>query len=197
MILALSPHTDDTDLGCGGMLAKYRNRYKTHVKVVAFSDCGNETTRREFMYAQSHLEVTDCYVHDFSVREFHHHRQEILEILRKLYLQYRPDFVLTPSTSDCHQDHKVVTEEAIRAFKNCSIYGYKLPWNNVTASHSNVFCKLNEEDVRKKKLALSKYATQSVRPYMDENYIEAQLLANGIMCGVKYAESFEAIRVVI
>jgi len=68
--------------------------------------------------------------YNYPVREFPAHRQEILDELIKLKKQIQPDLVFLPNTRDIHQDHEVISREGIRAFKQCRLLGYELPWNN-------------------------------------------------------------------
>ena len=44
--------------------------------------------------------------------------------------------------------------------------------------------------------AISKYKSQSERPYMNKGFITHWAEINGMKIGVKYAEAFEAIRIV-
>jgi LmbE family N-acetylglucosaminyl deacetylase len=50
-------------------------------------------------------------VHDFDVRTFPEHRQDILELLVALWEEWRPDAVFQPSLHDIHQDHQVIAAE--------------------------------------------------------------------------------------
>ena len=47
-------------------------------------------------------------VHDFDVRTFPDHRQEILELLIELWNDWQPDVVFQPSLHDIHQDHQTI-----------------------------------------------------------------------------------------
>ena len=35
-----------------------------------------------------------------------------------------------PTLKDIHQDHETISKEGLRAFKNTTILGYELIWNN-------------------------------------------------------------------
>ncbi|MDP7207042.1 MAG: PIG-L family deacetylase, partial [Candidatus Bathyarchaeota archaeon] len=104
--------------------------------------------------------------------------------------------VFTPTTTDIHQDHGVVTSEAKRAFRNCTLLGYELPWNNIIF-HENCFISLNGAHVEKKLKALKCYDTQKTRLYFDREYLHGLLRAKGLHIGEKYAESFEVIKLVL
>lgn len=181
MILALSPHCDDHDLGCSGYLST-----KKDVKVIGFSDCSNPDVAREFYEVND----GDSKVLNFKRRTFNENRQRILDHL----LQYKPEIVLVPSTTDCHQDHQVITQEAIRAYKNSTILGYYLPWNNVVGYSPNAFFPMTGLQVRLKISRVQNYKSQEHRPYMTEDAIRSTLVHNGLMAGYQYAEAFEVIR---
>ena len=101
-----------------------------------------------------------------------------------------------PSLNDIHQDHKTIAEEGLRAFKNRTVLGYELIWNNLKFN-TDCFVSLDKNDIEKKVEALSKYKTQEGREYMSKEFIFALAKARGIQIGVEYAESFEVIRWII
>ena len=83
---------------------------------------------------------------------------------------FLPDLVLMPSTRDIHQDHVVVANEGIRAYKYSMILAYEILWNqlNFTAS---AFVALQSHHVESKVRALNCYASQKARPYMNEESV--------------------------
>ena len=198
-ILVLSPHTDDGELGCGGSIAKFVEEGR-ELYYVAFSDIGKEVLRREVKESTRILRLNqkNVYIFDFKVRHFPKYRQEILDTLIKLREEIKPTVVFTPSLKDVHQDHQVVTSEALRAFKKTAltILGYEEPWNCFTFS-TTVFIVLEEKHVRRKIEALKKYESQMDRDYMNEEFIMGLARTRGTQIGEKYAEAFEIMRWVI
>ena len=104
--------------------------------------------------------------------------------------------VFVPSPNDIHQDHQVISEEGLRAFKQTTVLGYEMPWNNL-AFQTSCFIRLQEEHVEKKVRALEKYKSQLHRDYLNENFIRSLATTRGVQIGVKYAEAFEIIRLVL
>jgi len=204
-ILVLAPHTDDGELGLGGSIAKYCAEGK-EVFYAAFSTCRRslppgfepDALEKEMREATKVLGVKEqnIIVFDFDVRVFKEVRQEILEELVKLKKQINPDMVFVPSPNDIHQDHQVISEEGLRAFKQTTILGYEMPWNNL-AFQTSCFIRLQEEHVEKKVRALEKYKSQLHRDYLNENFIRSLATTRGVQIGVKYAEAFEIIRLVL
>lgn len=199
-ILILSPHTDDGELGCGGSIAKFVEERK-NVYYAAFSCCEKsvpegypcDILKKEVKKATGVLGTEDPILYDFEVREFPRLRQEILDVMIDIRRELRPEIVFTPSSFDTHQDHKTITDEALRAFKKCTILGYEQPWNNITF-HTLAFVPLEERHVNKKIEALNCYETQKHRSYLSRDFIRGLAITRGTQIEEKYAEAFEVLR---
>lgn len=204
-ILVLAPHTDDGEFGCGGTIAKMVEEGK-EVYYAAFSaaeksvppHCDKDVLRQEVKKATGVLGIKPAclIINNFPVRDFPAFRQDILENMVKLSVDIRPDLVLLPSSRDLHQDHLTVAQEGLRAFKNTSILGYEIPWNNLTFS-TNCFIALTRSQVQKKVTALKCYESQSFRTYASEDFIWSLARTRGTQINVVYAEVFDAIRIFI
>ena len=104
-----------------------------------------------------------------------------------------PDLVLMPSLRDIHQDHSTIAQEGLRAFKNTTILGYELIWNNLTFDTTS-FVRLDKKYIQAKCDALKEYNSQRGRDYMSEEFIFSLARTRGVQIGSQYAESFEVIR---
>mgnify|MGYP000436355541 CR=1 FL=1 len=100
------------------------------------------------------------------------------------------------SSTDTHQDHQVIHSEGLRAFKNSTVLGYEMPWNN-TVFTSNTFIKLGKENIEKKLDALKAYKSQENRKYLNREFIMGLAKVRGVQAATEYAEAFEAIRIII
>lgn len=129
-ILALSPHTDDAEIGCGGTLSKFKKK-GCYIRLIAFSWCNLESLKVEISESAKVLGIDNLDILDYPRRNFFLERQNILNFLYDIATSEDFDLILVPSTSDLHQDHQVICQEAIRAFKTSSIWGYEMPWNNI------------------------------------------------------------------
>ena len=118
---------------------------------------------------------------------------EELVVLRN---NLKPTLVFLPSPTDIHQDHQVISEEGIRAFKHVSILGYEMPWNNLSFN-TRSFIRLEDKYLEKKVEALKEYNSQAHRTYLNENFIKSLATTRGVQIGVRYAEVFEVIRWII
>ena len=103
--------------------------------------------------------------------------------------------VFCPTLGDLHQDHSVVAQEALRAFKTKTILGYEVPWNTIEF-HANYLITVEESDIDLKIEALRKYTSQTSRPYFSERFIRAHAHSRGVTVGAEYAEAFTLYRAV-
>jgi hypothetical protein len=101
-----------------------------------------------------------------------------------------------PSLNDIHQDHSTIAVEGLRAFKNKTIFGYELIWNNLTFN-TECFIRLEEPHIQKKVESLQEYHSQAGKDYISREFIYSLAKARGVQIGAKYAECFEVIRLVI
>lgn len=198
-ILVLAPHTDDGELGCGASIAQFRSNGAA-LYYAAFSLCRKslpegfapDTLEKECTIATAELGIPASHLrfYDFEVRTFDEQRQPILEALVALNRSLSPDLVFIPSASDQHQDHQVIHTEALRAFKNCSVLGYELPWNH-SRFESTYFIPVSADDLEKKIRALQAYRSQQHRNYMQEDFARSLAKVRGVQCNQTYAEAFE------
>ena len=202
--LVLAPHTDDGEFGCGGTMARLVEA-GAEVRYVAFSIATKslpegfppDTLAREVREATAELGIPaeSLTVHDFDVRTFPDHRQEILELLIELWNDWQPDAVFQPSLHDVHQDHQVVAAEGLRAFKRTTVLGYEIPWNNFDFSYG-AYVSLERRHVERKVAAVQRYASQQHRRYADEEYIWNLARVHGTNVNRDYAEVFQVYRIV-
>lgn len=201
-ILVLAPHTDDGELGLGGTIHLLRSQGKK-VTYVAFSTAEQsvpegfpkDILKVEVRKATSLLgiEPEQLVIFNYEVRKLSYVRQEILEELVQLKKQEHFDLVFMPSLHDIHQDHTTIAQEGLRAFKNTTILGYELIWNNLTFN-AQCFVKLREEDVEAKIKALVEYRSQGKRDYLSKEFIYSLAKSRGVQAGTGYAEAFEVVR---
>ncbi len=193
--LFISAHTDDAEFGAGATIARLVEEGHK-VTVIALSYCGNKELKGEMNNACNVLGVHSTEIHDYPVRRFSENRQNLLDKLLEIKEKYKPDVVFTFSKHDIHQDHKVIYEESVRAFKDLNIYGYSFPHNNLEFPAS-CFFKVDESHVKAKMVALTCYKSQHKRRYMDKEVLNSNLLYRGLQAGTKYAECFELIKQVL
>jgi len=130
---------------------------------------------------------------DFPVRHFPQHRQAILQTIIDLREEIHPDVIFVPSPNDIHQDHQVIAQEGLRAFKRHTLLGYEEPWNDIIFE-TRCFVPLGEEHVERKIEALKCYRSQGHRMYLDAEFIRSLARTRGTQIEGGYAEAFEVLR---
>ena len=201
-ILVLAPHTDDGELGLGGTINALTEMGK-NVTYAAFSTAEESVPegfpknilREEVKSATAILgiKIENLLIFNYQVRKLTEVRQEILETLIEIKKNNSFDLVFIPSLHDIHQDHTTIANEGVRAFKNTTLLGYELLWNNLSFN-TQCFVKLNKRHIEKKIEALKEYRSQGVRQYLSEDFIFSLAKVRGVQVGCQYAEAFEVVR---
>jgi len=201
-ILVLAPHTDDGELGMGGTISHLVELGKK-VTYVAFSTAQQsvpegfpkDILKTEVKKATAKLGILpeNLIIYNYEVRKLGYIRQEILEELIHLRKANHFDLVFMPSLHDIHQDHTTVAQEGLRAFKNTTLLGYELIWNNLTFN-TQCFVPLEQRHINAKVDALKEYKSQGSRDYLSEDFIFSLAKARGVQAGCALAEAFEVVR---
>jgi N-acetylglucosamine malate deacetylase 1 len=203
-VLVLGAHTDD-EFACAGTIVRLVEE-GAEVHYACFSACEEsvpegwdpDVLKREVVDAIGVLgiERERFKLYGFRVRRFPAHRQEILEEMVRLRSQIDPDLVLLPALSDFHQDHRVIAEEGLRAFKYATILGYELPQNSISFENA-CFVQLEPRHVEKKVAHVAAYRSQAHRDYMQPTFVRSLATIRGVQMNQQAAEAFEVIRLVI
>jgi LmbE family N-acetylglucosaminyl deacetylase len=198
-VLFLGAHPDDIELGCGALLSNIAAKAK--ITCVTLSD--NQTNPKLGNLVEEHyrsmailgLARDAVLLGKFETRYFPRDRQEILEYLYEINTRHKPDLVFVHTAADIHQDHRVVTEEALRAFRGVSLLGF-----DVLRSSYGFFpeflIEVDEKDVERKLGALAEYKTYAGKYYFDPEVIRATLIRHGALAERPFAEGFDILRIV-
>lgn len=193
--LFLGAHTDDIELCAGGTVAKLIE-LNNDVHFMAFSSCQSEQIETEWNESLNILRPSQSNLAYFKNRLFSENRQDILDRMIQLRDNIEYDYVFTHSTLDGHQDHRVIGQESIRAFKNTNLITYIAPWNQIGSQPiDNYFVSLELKHVQKKIESCMAYKSQINRPYMNEDFLWAQARIAGIKCQSEFAEAFQVLKI--
>lgn len=198
-ICFIGAHPDDIEIGCGALIARIAG--KTDVRCVTFSDNQKNPLLGQLVeehYASMAVlgvprERVDLL--NFETRRFQEHRQDILESMITILKEDDPDIVFVHSKSDVHQDHGVLTQEALRAFRGRTVLGFDV----IRSSYGffpDFLVGVGESDVQKKLDALACYKTYEGKYYFSPDVTRATLIRNGAICEQPYAEGFDILRIV-
>jgi N-acetylglucosamine malate deacetylase 1 len=204
-ILAVAPHTDDVELGCGGTVAKMVEQ-GAELHYVALSDCrgtliGHFPEDKLELECRSACEAlgipaANVHVHHLNGSHFYAEPRNVFDRLEELRDSVKPDLVLIPSLTDTHEDHKITAQQAIIVFRRgFSILAYEQPWNNLGFCPT-YFVGLTEQQFAKKVEALSRYETQFHfnRPYMAGEFNRSLARTRAMQMGGELAEAFEVVK---
>ena len=195
----IGAHPDDIELGCGALIARIAG--KTDVRCVTFSNnqknplLGNLVGEHYASMETLGVPRSRVDLLDFETRRFQEHRQDILEAMISILREDDPDIVFVHSKSDVHQDHGVLTQEALRAFRGRTVLGFDV----IRSSYGffpDFLVGVDETDVQKKLDALACYKTYEGKYYFSPEVTRATLIRNGAICERPYAEGFDILRIV-
>jgi LmbE family N-acetylglucosaminyl deacetylase len=198
-VLFLGAHPDDIELGCGALL--HHITKQTEVLCVTLSDNQKnpllKNIVKELYDSMAILGVPKekVIVQEFITRKFPDMRQEVLEYLLEIRREFKPEIVFTHTRQDVHQDHNVVTEEALRAYRGITLLGYDV----VRSSYGffpHFMVEVTKEDVEKKIEALSSYETYHEKYYFDADLLRATMIRHGALAERPFAEGFDILRIV-
>ena len=198
-IFFIGAHPDDIELGCGALIANII--HKAEVFCITLSD--NQKNPKLSNVVDEHYQSMEIlgvkkdhiFLEKFQTRMFKHERQEILEYLYQLNKQFMPELIFVHTSSDLHQDHGVVTEESLRAFRGASIFGYDV----IRSSHGffpTFLMEVTEADMNKKISALNAYKTYQNLYYFSNDLIRSILIKNGALAERPFAEGFDIMKIV-
>ena len=195
-VLGLSCHADDLELGCGATIHQLTQR-GYEVCSAVFSIWHPQDSSVKLLNAWHHSMSTlgiikkNRFVFNYPNRNFHIHRQEILDELINFKKAINPDYVFTPSMENIHQDHVILGTEALRAFRDTNLWNYELQWSEINFK-SLLYVPIFNENLAAKVKALSHYEPryESKRPYFSKDFIYSLAILRGIQIGVEFAEAF-------
>ncbi len=198
-VLFIGAHPDDIELGCGALIHHING--KSEILCVTLSDNQKNPLLKnvveEHYSSMAILGVPrerDIFG-PFETRRFPDARQEILEYMLQLRREFDPQIVFVHTRQDIHQDHNVVTEEALRAYRGRTVLGF-----DVLRSSYNFFphflVEVSEQDVEKKIEALSQYETYADKYYFDPGVLRATMVRHGTLAERDFAEGFDILRIV-
>ena len=198
-VLFLGAHPDDIELGCGALL--HHIVPQTDVLCVTLSDNRKnpdlKNVAAEHLRSMAVLGIPESQIvlGPFTTRVFPDARQEILEYFLMLRRDFQPDLIFVHSRHDIHQDHNVMTEEALRAYRGITVLGFDV----VRSSYGffpHFLVEVSEQDVQKKIEALAEYETYLDRYYFNSELTRSIMVRHGALAECPFAEGFDILRIV-
>jgi LmbE family N-acetylglucosaminyl deacetylase len=216
--LVVAAHPDDEVLGCGGLIAKLINQGE-QVRVVFIAegtscryDVINKKVQEEINFrnqcgieALSSLGVNS---HNFYNLPCGRLDEEpiikIAKIIEKEISDYMPTTVLTHSSNDVHNDHKITFRAVLQATRPVgkivkNLLSFEIlsstEWNYIEAFMPNIFVDVTST-INVKINAMHCYSSEQPKyphPRSDKGIMSLASI-RGSQSGVEYAEGFRIIR---
>jgi LmbE family N-acetylglucosaminyl deacetylase len=201
-VLCMGAHSDDIEIGCGGLLLTLARTRRLAVDWVVFSAHGAraEEARRGaalFLKGSDRSRVT---THRFRDGFFPYEGAAIKAVFERMKRSPSPDLVLTHYRDDRHQDHRVLSDLAWNTFRDHWILEYEIPKFDGDLGAPNCFVPLDEATSRRKvALIRQAFATQGGKHWFDDETFLALMRLRGMECRARdrYAEAFYSRKTVV
>ena len=201
-VLCLGAHSDDIEIGCGGLVLHLLARRRVEVDWVVFSaSAAREREARQSAALFLRGAVRQCVaIHGFRDGFFPYDGGDIKNTFEELKGEVDPDLILTHSRDDRHQDHRLLSDLTWNTFRNHFILEYEIPKFDGDLGAPNCFVPLRRSAcMRKVKYLKTVFGTQRDKHWFSEETFMALMRLRGMECRAAggYAEAFYARKLVI
>ncbi len=202
-MLALGCHSDDIEIGAGGLLMRLlRAHPDLDVRWVVFSAPGERRDEArasaEDLLAGAESPVVET--HDFRDGYFPYDGAQVKDVFEALKAGPAPDLVLTHHRQDLHQDHRLVCELTWNTFRDHLVLEYEIPKYDGDLSRPNLYVPLEEDVARRKvEVLLRHFGTQRNKHWFTEDLFLGLMRVRGMECRspTGYAEAFHGRKLVL
>lgn len=196
--LFVSPHADDSEFGCGGLLAQLGRSNGIEVEVTVLTSreqTTGESVDEMRQYQQEALRALGLERASISLARLLSRRlpdlhEEVRQALARVKCDFKPDVVFTTPVGDRMQDHHAVALEVARIFRGQSVLEYEVVSSSV-AFAPTIYQEVSEVDLERKIAALHCHRGQSHKSYFDPEVIRSLARLRGAHSSrYVYAEAF-------
>jgi len=201
-VLCLGCHSDDIEIGCGGVILRLAEQYPDcNFHWVVFSAIGvRETEARRAAELFAGSRVKTLLLKTFQDGFMPYVGAEVKTIFEKELKQINPSLIFTHNGKDAHQDHRLVSELTWNTFRNHLILEYEIPKYDGDMGQPRVFVPL-ETDVYQKKVRyiMDTFQSQRTKPWFQQDTFLSLMRLRGMECNAPsgYAEAFYCRKLVI
>lgn len=198
-ILAIGPHPDDIEFGCGGTLLRYGQAGNELYQLIMTDGCvgGDPATRkREQEKAGQALNIKQIFWAGYHDTELEDSR-EVIRKIEGVVNTVNPEVVLVNFSEDSHQDHRATARATIAATRNVKeVLFYESPTSMNFIP--DIFVDITDILSEKTKL-LELHASQIEKTSIENLKIteisKSYATFRGVQGRVRYAEGFRGLRV--
>jgi len=197
-VLALAPHPDDVEIGCGGTLAEYARRGdEVHLFVVTNGARGGDAEARQREQEESAriLGVRQVHWGGFEDTKLNS-GSDLIQAIETKVAEIEPTTVLVNHHDDTHQDHRALARAAYSATRHVpNVLAYETPTTLNFSPH--VYMDI-QATLSNKLKSLNAHASQVERTnILGLNIVEIALATvhfRGVQAKISCAEAFMPVR---
>jgi LmbE family N-acetylglucosaminyl deacetylase len=198
-VLCLGAHPDDIEIGCGGTLLSLAATRSMRVLAVVMS--GTPERRAEATAsAGEFLPGADVEVRfgEFPDGRLPAYWDGVKELLNEVRTSIRPQLIFAPRTDDAHQDHRLIGELVPTVWRDSLALYYEIPKWDGDLGRVGYYVAISDEIAARKVALLEKcFPSQAERDWWNSETFLGLMRLRGIECRVRYAEGFNANKMVI
>lgn len=201
VILAIGAHPDDIEIGCGGTIRSFALQGADIYFIVATlgEKCNVRNIEEKLLFDKRHgesisaakfLGVKEVFFLGLPDTNLEHNGTSV-DAIEKYVKRLEPDFIITHTKEDNHQDHKNVALATISACRRqkINILHYEAP--STALSFLPVVFNDITSTIDYKIETLGIFSTQNEKIYLDKEAIKGLAKYRGYISGYEYAEGFE------
>lgn len=196
-ILCVGAHSDDIEIGCGGLLLEALAAGPCEVLWVVFSAPGPRraearSSARSFLAGAA---ASTILIRSFRESFFPVQWSAIKREFEALRRRFEPDVVFTHFRDDRHQDHRVLSDLAWNTFRNHLVFEYEIPKYDGDLGRPSAYFPVSRPALdRKLELLLQHFGTQRSKHWFDRDTFAGLMRLRGIECASPsgFAEAFHA-----
>lgn len=189
-IALFGAHPDDIEIGAGGLLLTIPQ----HVRIRYVLLTGSNVRQREARNAAKAFlpsATINFTLHSLPDGHLPAHWSAVKEIIQATAASGPVDLVLSPSSDDAHQDHRLIGELVPTEFRDTMVLHYELPKWDGDLGRPNTYLPLSDKTARRKvELLTQSYPSQRNRQWWNDELFLGLARIRGVECHSRYAEAF-------
>lgn len=208
-ILVISAHPDDAELSMGGTIAKLAqagHEVKMLISIIPCEDPSGvalaEEKKRKWAETEEAARILGAGLEILDLDPYQMwFRRDLVKILDTKTREFSPDLIFTHWDHDSHQDHVAIASAAFAVTRRNSIsllmYEQSI-YGGITPYSFKPELFIDISDVMDSKLRIAKaYQSQLSKGRQQLKAIEGEAAFRGNQIGVKYAEAFQVVRLLL
>jgi LmbE family N-acetylglucosaminyl deacetylase len=202
-LLCLGAHSDDLEIGCGGLLLSLLEQGQAlDVNWIVLSGDGgrDEEARSSANILLKGVRRKRVTVEQFRDGFFPSDNGEIKAAFERLKRDVAPDVILTHYRYDRHQDHRVISDLTWNTFRDHCILEYEVPKYDGDLGRPNVFVPLDRATCARKVSHLERaFGSQRDKHWFSAETFLGLMRLRGVECRAPsgYAEAYYGRKVLL